>query len=54
MFFPEKKVMILANKFETALEICSRIRLAYEYIPKFLKPAVITWNKSEILFANRS
>lgn len=54
MFFSEKKVMILANKKDTAIEICERIRLAYQYLPSFLKAAVVTWNKAEIGFANRS
>jgi hypothetical protein len=53
-FFPEKKVMLLANKLDTALEILSRIRLAYEYLPPFLKASVLTWNKGEIVFGNMS
>lgn len=54
MFHPEKKIMLLANKADTALEILGRIRMAYEYVPKFLKPGVFVWNKGEIVFANRS
>lgn len=54
MFHPEKKVMLLANKADTALEIVGRIRMAYEYIPSFLKPGVSVWNKGEIVFSNRS
>lgn len=54
MFFPEKKVMILANKADTALEILDRIRMAYSYVPEFLKPGVFVWNKGEVQFANRS
>lgn len=54
MFHPEKKVMLLANKLDTCIEICGRIRLAYQYIPSFLKPAVVTWNKAEIEFSNLS
>lgn len=53
-FFPEKKVMLLANKLETALEILGRIRLAYEYLPHFLKASVLVWNKGEIVFGNMS
>lgn len=53
-FYPEKKAMVLANKADTALEILSRIRLAYEYLPSFLKSAVLTWNKGEIVFSNMS
>jgi hypothetical protein len=46
--------MLLANKADTGLEILSRIRLAYEYLPSWLKPGVPTWNKGQIVFANRS
>lgn len=53
-FHPEKKVMLLANKADTALEILSRVRLAYEYLPSFLKASVLTWNKGEIVFSNMS
>ena len=53
-FFPEKKVMILANKLPTALEILGKIAMAYEYLPDWLKPSVVTFNKGEIAFANRS
>ena len=53
-FFPDERIMLLANKADTSLEILSRIRLAYEYIPSWLKPGVLTWNKGQILFANRS
>lgn len=54
MFHCEKKIMLLANKADTALEIMSRIRMAYEYLPDFLKSAVLVWNKGEVVFANRS
>lgn len=54
MFFPEKKIMLLANKADTALEILQRIRMAYEYCPDFLKPGVFVWNKGEIVFSNMS
>ena len=54
IFFPERKAMILANKAATAIEIVSRIQLGYEYLPVWLKPAVVTWNKGQILFANKS
>lgn len=54
MFHHEKKIMLLANKNDTVLEIISRIRLAYEYLPAWLKSSVVTWNKGEIVFSNRS
>jgi len=54
MFHPETKIMLLANKADTALEILGRIRLAYEYCPAFIKPGVLTWNKGEVVFGNMS
>lgn len=54
MFHNEKRIMLLANKADTVTEIMSRIQLAYEYLPNFLKVAVITWNKQEIIFSNKS
>lgn len=53
-FHPEKKAMILANKAATAIEIVSRIQLGYEYLPAWLKPKVLIWNKGQIMFANKS
>lgn len=54
MFNPEKRILLLANKQETALEIIQRIQLAYEYIPQWLKPGIVTLNKGELLFDNKS
>lgn len=31
-----------------------RIRLAYEYLPRFIKPGCVTYNRSEIAFSNKS
>lgn len=54
MFFPERKAMILANKAATAIEIVDRIRLGYEYLPAWIKPKIVVWNKGQIAFANKS
>lgn len=53
-FFPEKKVMILANKETTAIELVSRIEMAYSYLPYWLKPAVVLYNRGEMSFATKS
>lgn len=54
IFFPEKKVLIAANKSNTATELVGRIRLAYEHLPNWIKPGVTTWNKQEVEFTNLS
>lgn len=46
--------MILANKAATALELLSKISMAYSYMPDFLKSAVVEYNKSTLAFANMS
>lgn len=53
-FFPEKKIMILCNKASVMVEVISRIQLAYQYLPRFLKSAAVVWNKTEIEFGNHS
>ena len=53
-FFREKKIMILANKAATALELLGRIETAYEYLPMWLKGECVTFNKSELTFVNMS
>lgn len=53
-FFAEKKIMILANKAATALELLSKISMAYQYLPDFLKSSVVEFNKSTLSFANLS
>ena len=53
-FYPEKRVMICANALNTAIEIMDRIRTAYEQLPYFLKASVVTYNKAEIAFSNKS
>lgn len=53
-FFPEKKIMILANKAATALELLSRIEMGYEYLPNWLKSSCLVFNKGELTFANLS
>lgn len=52
--FQDKKIMICANKLATAIEIMDRIRKAYENLPFWIKPGILTYNKGEVAFANGS
>lgn len=54
LFNENVNVAILANKSTTAREIMSRLQLAFEYLPFFLKQGVIEWNKGSIELANGS
>ncbi|MEA2044123.1 MAG: terminase family protein, partial [Thermoproteota archaeon] len=52
LFSKDKTIAILANKGDTSQEILSRIQLAFELIPTWLKPNVMEWNKRTIEFDN--
>jgi len=53
-FFEYRKILVVANKADTAKEILSRIKLAYEELPNWLKPSVVSWNKQSVEFKNGS
>jgi len=54
LFNENVNVAILANKSSTAREIMSRLQLAFEYLPLFLKQGIKEWNKGSIELANGS
>ena len=47
-------VAILANRAPTARELLGKLKLAFEYLPMFLKQGIKEWNKGSILLANGS
>lgn len=53
-FFEDKRITIVANKADTAEEIFSRIRMAFEELPLYLKPSVKSWRKNGFVLANGS
>jgi hypothetical protein len=53
-FNDDKTVLIVANKEKTAKELLSRVRMSYEMLPVWLKPAVVEWQKESIVLANGS
>lgn len=53
-FYPSTSIMLLAQEANTAIDLLGKIRMAYEYLPSFLKPSVETYNKSSITFSNLS
>ena len=54
LFSPEKTIVILANKGQTAREMLGRITLMLENIPFFLQPGCKALNKGSIDFSNNS
>jgi hypothetical protein len=53
-FFEYRQVLVVANKADTAKEILTRIKLAYEELPNWIKPGTIGWNKLSVDFKNGS
>lgn len=54
LFNPDVRVAILANKQATAMELLSRLKIAYEHLPKWLQQGVEEWNKGSIILENGS
>ena len=54
LFNRNVRVAILANRAPTAREILARLKLAYEYLPLFLKQGIQEWNKGSVYLANGS
>jgi hypothetical protein len=51
-FNNDQKILIVANKEGTAIEIMQRIRMAYEELPNWLKPGVKEYGKTSVTLAN--
>jgi hypothetical protein len=54
LFNSDVRIAILANKQVTAIELLSRLKLAYENLPKWLQQGVEEWNKGSIELENGS
>lgn len=54
LFNETYSIALLANKEMQAIEILSRIQLAYENIPKWLQQGVVEWNKKSVELENGS
>ncbi|NBP04345.1 MAG: hypothetical protein EBU90_30535, partial [Proteobacteria bacterium] len=53
-FNTDQRIVVVANKEATAIEIFKRIRLAYEELPNWLKPGVEEWGKTSFKMSNGS
>ena len=42
-FLEDQRILVVANKEQTAINIFKRIRLAYEQLPNWLKPGVVEY-----------
>lgn len=54
LFNKNKSIAILGNKEETSREIMDRLREAYEMLPLWMQPGILTWNKKSIKLSNKS
>src|SRR5210317_1650416 len=54
VFNDSVNVGILANNASTARELLSRLRLAYENLPKWMQQGIIAWNKGSMELENGS
>lgn len=52
LFFDSKRVIIVANKADTAKEIFKRIKLAYEELPNWIKSNVTKWGETSFELEN--
>ena len=52
LFQEAKTIAILSNKLETSVGILSKIKLAYELLPKYLQQGVKKWNEKSIELEN--
>ena len=53
-FHKDQRILVVANKEQTAINIFKRIRLAYEQLPNYLKPGVIEYGKTSMSLGNGS
>jgi len=53
-FTKDQRILIVANKEQTAINIFKRVRLAYEELPNWIKPGVVEYGKTSMQLANGS
>ena len=53
-FEDDQRILIVANKEQTAKNIFKRVRLAYEMLPNYLKPGVVEYGQTSLVLSNGS
>lgn len=54
IFHDDQRILLVANKEGTAIEIFGRVRMAYEMLPNWLKSGVENWAKTSMELSNGS
>ena len=53
-FSEDQRILLVANKETTAVQIFRRVKVAYEMLPNWLKPGVTEYGKTSMALANGS
>lgn len=53
-FHEDQRILIVANKEQTAINIFKRVRIAYEQLPNYLKPGTVEYGKTSMTLGNGS
>ena len=53
-FHEDQRILIVANKEQTAINIFKRVRIAYEQLPNYLKPGAVEYGKTSMTLGNGS
>ena len=51
-FFEDQRILVVANKERTAINIFKRIKLAYEQLPNYLKPGAVEYGQTSMSLGN--
>lgn len=54
LFLDNQNIAILANKGRLANDLLAKIKMTYEYLPKWIQQGIIIWNKGNIELENGS
>lgn len=54
LFHTDKMALLLSKSGPAGIDLLSKIKDMYRYLPYYLKPGVLKWNQSEIAFDNNS
>lgn len=54
LFNDSHAIALLSNKGASASELMAKLKLAYEYLPKWMQQGIVTWNKRSIELENGS
>jgi hypothetical protein len=54
VFYPDKFTLVIATKANTAKNFLEKVKVFFQYTPKFMKPGITEWNKFNLTMTNGS